>query len=149
MKQVNTDSIMLNGMVDCLSVAVENAVLEWKDSISGFFDKFIESTLADSFSKQVPFVTTGINGEELVALIYERITGVAQTVKWGNPNAAYSEFYWVGYAIALFTALSGVSIKQLLSVIPANRWLQLYPLMHEYGDDLLLEKLWEIYYEGA
>jgi hypothetical protein len=66
---------MLSGMIDCLAVAVENAVLECGDSLAEFFDKFQKSTLADSFSSQEPFVTTGVTGEELVALINENVTG--------------------------------------------------------------------------
>jgi hypothetical protein len=136
---------MLSGMIDCLSVAVENAVLEWGDSLSEFFDKFQKSTLADSFSNQEPFVTTGITGEELVAIINERVTGISQEVKLSNPNSAYTEYYWVGYAVALFTALSGIPIRQIISIIPADKWLQMYSIMHEYGDELLFDKLSEVY----
>jgi hypothetical protein len=136
---------MLSGMIDCLAVAVENAVLEWGDSLAEFFDKFQKSTLADSFSNQEPFVTTGITGEELVALINENVTGTSQQVRPGNPKSGYSEYYWVGYAVALFTALSSIPISKIMSVIPPDMWLQLYPIMHEFGDELLFEKLTEVY----
>ncbi|MDR3294574.1 MAG: hypothetical protein LBT26_01920 [Clostridiales Family XIII bacterium] len=141
MKQVITDPIMLGGMTDCLAAAVENAVIEWGETVESFFDKFINSTLADSFSKQEPFVTTGCAGEELVAMVMQKVTGKPQTIKSSSSDIAYSEYYWVGYAIALFVAECDVSIKNLIALIPVTEWLRMYLLYHEYGDDLLLEKL--------
>jgi hypothetical protein len=143
MKQA--DSIMLSGMIDCLSVAVENAVLVWEFTLDEFFDMFIKSTLAESFSKREPFVTTGCTGEELVALINEKVTGEIAHIKEGSSVLGYSEYYWIGYAIALFSGMSGLGIEQIISKISPNEWLRLYPLLHEYGDDMLYDKLMEIY----
>jgi len=119
-KSIPADPIMLTGMTDCLAVAVENAVMEWGDTLDSFFDKFITSGLADSFSNQEPFVTTGCTGEELVAKIYERIGGSPQTVRIGDYALFYTEYYWVGYALALFAAESGLSVREIVSVIPPN-----------------------------
>ena len=143
-KSVPADPIMFAGMTDCLSVAVENAVTEWGDTLDSFFEKFIASGLADSFSNQEPFVTTGCTGEELVAMVNERISGLPQGVRNGNSALSYSEYYWVGYALALLVTEHGVSIRQAISAIPPSEWLRLYPTHHEYGDELLLEKLAEI-----
>jgi hypothetical protein len=139
------DPIMLSGMTDCLAVAVENAVLEWGDTLESFMDKFVASKLADSFSDRAPFVTTGCTGEELVAKINEKISGVPQKTRIGNIDTVYSEYYWVGYALALFVAVRGVPVRSVLAAIPPNEWLRMYPLCHEYGDDLLLDKLSRIY----
>jgi hypothetical protein len=146
MKQA--DSIMLSGMIDCLSVAIENAVLVWGFTLDEFFDMFIKSTLAESFSKREPFVTTGCTGEELVALIHEKFTGETAYIKEGNVSIGYSEYYWIGYAIALFSGMSGLGIEQIISKISPDEWLRLYPLFHEYGDDLLYDKLMMIYVKG-
>ncbi|MDR0948224.1 MAG: hypothetical protein LBM69_01745, partial [Lachnospiraceae bacterium] len=143
MKQA--DSIMLSGMIDCLSVAVENAVLVWGFSLNEFFDMFIKSTFADSFSKREPFVTTGCTGEELVALIHEKTKGEKAQIKEGNTSLGYSEYYWIGYAIALFSGMSDIGIEQIISKINPDEWLRLYSLLHEYGDDMLYDKLMEIY----
>jgi hypothetical protein len=143
MKSVPADSIMLSGMTDCLAIAVENAVAEWGDTLEGFLDKFIASGLADSFSEQEPFVTTGCAGEELVAMVNERIDGSPQTVRLSNSALSYSEHYWVGYALALLSAESGKSMREILAAIPPEEWLNLYPTHHEYGDELLLAKLME------
>jgi hypothetical protein len=143
MKQA--DSIMLSGMIDCLSVAVENAVLVWRFTLEEFFDMFIKSTLADSFSNQEPFVTTGCTGEELVALIHEKVTGEKAEIKEGHASIGYSEYYWIGYAIALFSGMSGLGIEHIISKISSDEWLRLFPLLHEYGDDMLYDKLIEIY----
>jgi hypothetical protein len=132
---------MLAGMTDCLAIAVENAVLEWGDTLGGFLKKFIDSGLAELFSKQIPFVTTGCTGEELVARVNERITGVPQNVRVGDISLVYTEFYWVGYALALLVAERGVSVEDAVAAIPPDEWLRLYPTHHEYGDELLVEKL--------
>ena len=142
-KAVPADPIMLVGMTDCLAVAVENAVAEWGDTLEGFLDKFIASGLADSFSEQAPFVTTGCTGEELVAKVNESATGTPQSVRLGSPELEYSEYYWVGYALALLSAESGESVRDIISAIPPEEWLRLYPTHHEYGDELLLQKLSE------
>ena len=67
----SADPIMLAGMTDCLAIAVENAVLEHGDTVEGFLQKFTLTKLADAFSEQEPFVTTGCTGEELVAMVNE------------------------------------------------------------------------------
>jgi hypothetical protein len=54
---------------------------------------------------------------------------------------SYSEYFWVGYALALFVAEKGDSIRNVISAIPPKEWLRMYPTHHEYGDELLLEKL--------
>jgi hypothetical protein len=140
-KPVPADPIMLAGMTDCLAIAVENAVIEWGDTLESFLDKFVASGLADSFSDQLPFVTTGCTGEELVAMVNERVTKLPQNVRISPPSLVYTEYYWVGYALALFTAESGRSIREILAVIPPAEWLRIYPTHHEYGDELLLERL--------
>jgi hypothetical protein len=143
-KSIPADPIMLAGMTDCLAVAVENAVTEWGDTLDSFMDKFLASGLADSFSNQEPFVTTGCTGEELVAMINERISGLPQAVRVSDSSVpSYSEYYWVGYALALFVAESGKSVRKIVSAIPPNEWLRMYPTHHEYGDELLLDKLSE------
>jgi hypothetical protein len=136
---------MLSGMIDCLSVAVENAVCEWGDSLETFFDKFIKSGYAKSFSKQLPFATTGRNGEELVVMINEKITGKTLPIRYSDPNGPLTKYFWVGFAIALFCGLSGIDIADIVKKIPAEKWPEIYPLFHEYGDELLFEKLSEIY----
>ena len=143
-KTIPADPIMLFGMTDCLAVAVENAVTEWGDTPGAFFEKFLASGLADSFSNQEPFVTTGCTGEELVAMVNERISGTPQVRRTSAAALSYSEYYWVGYALALYVAERGVSVRQIISVIPPSEWLGLYPINHEYGDELLLDKLDEI-----
>ena len=141
---VSADPIMLAGMTDCLSIAVENAVTEWDDTLDSFFEKFIESGLADSFSNQEPFVTTGCTGEELVAMVNEQVSGLPQAVRLSGSPLSYTEFFWVGYALALLVAERGVSVRKAISAIPPAEWLRLYPTHHEYGDELLLEKLADI-----
>ena len=143
-KNVPADPIMLAGMTDCLAIAIENAVDEWGDTLDGFLEKFIASGLADSFSNQAPFVTTGCTGEELVAKVNERMCGSPQKVRVGNRELAYSKYYWIGYAIALFVAEKGTSVETIISAVPAKEWLRMYPLFHEYGDELLLDKLSEV-----
>ena len=141
---VPADPIMLAGMTDCLAIAVENAVEEWGDTLESFFEKFIASGLADSFSEQAPFVTTGCTGEELVAKVNEKVSGTPQAVRVGMPTLSYSEYYWIGYALALYLAEFGGTVQKVLSIIPPREWLRLYPTHHEYGDELLLEKLSKI-----
>jgi hypothetical protein len=146
-KTIPADPIMFAGMTDCLAIAVENAVLEWGDTLDSFFEKFLTSGLADSFSEQAPFVTTGCTGEELVAKVNASISGLPQAVRISPPEPSeptYSEYYWVGYALALLVAESGMSVREILSVIPPNEWLRLYPTHHEYGDELLFDKLSEL-----
>jgi hypothetical protein len=136
---------MLSGMIDCLSIAVENAVCEWGDSLETFLDKFIKSGYARSFSEQLPFATTGRNGEELVVMINEKIAGKTLPIRYGDPNGPLTKYFWVGYAMALFCGMSGIGIDDIVKKIPAEKWLEIYPLYHEYGDELLFEKLSEIY----
>jgi len=140
------DPIMLAGMTDCLAIAVENAVVEWGDTLDVFFDKFVKSGLADSFSNQEPFVTTGCAGEELVAMLNEKISQKPQTTKIAA-KAGFTEYYWIGYALALFVGEYGLSVSQVIAVIPPSEWLRMYSLYHEYGEGLLLEKL-NIVYES-
>ena len=143
-KTIPADPIMFAGMVDCLAVAIENAVAEWGDTLDSFLEKFLASGLADSFSNQEPFVTTGCTGEELVAMVNEIISGYPEAVRVRTSASSYSEYYWVGYALALFVAESGKSVREIISAIPPNEWLRIYPTHHEYGDKLLLDKLTEI-----
>ena len=143
-KTIPADPIMFTGMTDCLAVAIENAVAEWGDTLDSFLDKFLASGLADSFSDQAPFVTTGCTGEELVAMVNEIVSGSPEATRFGTSASSYSEYYWIGYAIALLVAESGKSVREILYDIPPNEWLRIYPTHHEYGDRLLLEKLTEI-----
>ena len=143
-KAVPADPIMLTGMTDCLAIAIENAVVEWDDSLDGFLEKFIASGLAESFANQEPFVTTGCTGEELVAMVNEHVSGIPQSVRVNNSSLAYSIYYWIGYALALIIAEKGVSLQKILAKIPPEKWLSIYPIYHEYGDELLVDKLLEM-----
>jgi hypothetical protein len=133
---------MMAGMIDCLSIAIENAVLEWGDTLEGFLDKFIRSGLEEAFSEQAPFATTGCTGEELVVKVYERLTGEPHEVRVNPDMLQYSVYFWIGCAIALLVAEKGFTVREVLECIPPQKeWLRLYHLGHEYGDELLLEKL--------
>ncbi|MDR1641400.1 MAG: hypothetical protein LBT59_17045 [Clostridiales bacterium] len=140
-KEVPADPFMMAGMMDCLSIAIENAVLEWGDTLEGFLDKFIRSGLEKAFSDQAPFVTTGCTGEELVVKVYERLTGQPLDIRVNPDMLQYSEYFWIGYAIALLVAEKGFTVREMLECIPPQEWLRLYHLGREYGDELLLEKL--------
>jgi hypothetical protein len=144
-KTVPADPIMLSGMTDCLAIAVENAVCEWGDTLSSFMDKFVASGLEDSFSNQAPFVTTGCTGEELVAKINETVSKTPQEVRLSAPSLSFSKYYWIGYAIALFAAQSGKSVHEIITVIPPGQWERIYPVFHEYGDELLVQKLFGVF----
>jgi hypothetical protein len=77
-------------------------------------------------------------------MVNEKVTGTPQTTRVGVSTLSYTEYYWVGYALALYLAEIGDPVQKVVSVIPPDEWLRLYPTHHEYGDELLLEKLSEI-----
>jgi hypothetical protein len=80
----------------------------------------------------------------MAAMVNERVSGLPQSIRRGTVAAAYSEYYWVGYALALLVAEAGASVQKVVDAIPPREWLRLYLTHHEYGDELLLAKLTEI-----
>jgi hypothetical protein len=141
------DPIMRQKMKKTLAVAVENAVKVWNYNIEVFFEKFIKSDIEKCFSLQTPFATTGCTGEELVVFVFENLDNKIYEVKHAELGLEYGVSYWVGYAIALFCAETGISVKDIVKAIPINEWLNMYHLGHEYGDQLLIDKITEIYNE--
>jgi hypothetical protein len=74
-------------------------------------------------------------------MVNENVSGSPQSVRHSSSAPDYSEYYWVGYALALLSAERGKSVREIVSAIPAKEWLRLYPTHHEYGDELLIDKL--------
>ncbi|MDO5061742.1 MAG: helix-turn-helix transcriptional regulator [Peptostreptococcaceae bacterium] len=108
---------------------LHDAVLEFGMDGSDFLKRFIRSGIAKQFESGNPKYIAGKSGMELFLDVMEH-TGESVEER-SVESYERSDVYWVGWVLAHYQWYSGHSFEKILRVIPYERFLQLYPTLHE------------------
>lgn len=110
-----------------LGIAVDYAVHYQGMPIDDFFQKFIDSGIANEFEKGTPSVTVGLSGVEL----YQMVTRDLRPRLPQYQSLDRSPEYWLGWALAYFQCTENRSFKEIFSVMKPSEMLCWYKTMHE------------------
>ncbi len=109
---------------------LHDAVYEFGMDGADFFNRFIQSGVAEQIENGNPKYIAGKSGLELFMEVMEKTTGE-------NPNPELievfdrSDVYWVGWMLAHYQWYSGKTFKSILDTVPFDELLALYGTLHE------------------
>lgn len=109
---------------------LHDAVLEFNLDGSEFFDRFIQSGVAEQIENGNPKYIAGKSGLELFIEVMEKTTGEkfdAELVE----SYDRSDVYWVGWMITHYQWYSGRVFRSILDTISFEELLGLYGTLHE------------------
>ena len=110
-----------------LGIAVDYAVHYQNIPIDYFFQKFIDSGIANEFEKGAPAVTVGLSGVELYRMVIRDLRPRIPQYQ----SLDRSPEYWLGWALAYFQYAENRSFKEIFSVMKPSEMLCWYQTMHE------------------
>ncbi len=102
--------------------------------LDDFMSLFITTGLAGQFGNGVPQFVSGISGTELV-LETLRKSGIAAKPAARQVCYDLSSAYWCGWILAFVQWRSGRQFRELHSLISILELEDLYPALHEAGED--------------
>ncbi len=112
--------------------------------LDGFFSLFIATNLAREFGQGIPRIVSGLSGTELVLETFRR-SGLTPKVL-PAPQIRYdlSSAYWCGWILAFIQWRSGRSFKEIHSLLTIKELEQLYPTLHETGEERAADSIEKI-----
>jgi hypothetical protein len=124
------NEIYLNKARRNLGDMIDFAVNDCKFNPDEFFNMFIQSGIAEQFSKGNPKYVVGKSGPELV---YDTVFNIKNKRIQTEPSfhIAKSPEYWAGWSLAYYQWISGKSFKSIHEVISFEDMQNWYPTLHE------------------
>lgn len=113
-----------------LGHAVDFAVITLKCEPDEFGIFFAMSNAARQFASGNPSYVAGMNGCELAREVLDEV-GIAYPEEEDVMYLDKSPEYWAGWALAFFQWYSDRSFSEILSAVPLERIIKMYPLYHE------------------
>lgn len=109
---------------------LHNAVLEFGMDGEDFFNRFIQSDVAEQIENGNPKYIAGKSGMELFLEVIERTSGETYDTPLVE-SYERSPVYWVGWMVTHYQWHSSRSFKNILDTVPYNELLGLYGTLHE------------------
>lgn len=109
---------------------LHNAVLEFGMDGEDFFNRFIQSDVAEQIENGNPKYIAGKSGMELFLEVIERTSGETYTPPLVE-SYERSPVYWVGWMITHYQWYSNRSFRSILNTVPYDELLSLYGTLHE------------------
>ena len=97
---------------------------------SAFGKMFIGSTISKRLELGEPAYLQGKSGIDMVVDVLEETTGTAPQIM-PQDRMERSAAYWIGWAIAYYQWYSDRKYSEILSAVPFETLLRLYPTLHE------------------
>ncbi|MCI9626848.1 MAG: helix-turn-helix transcriptional regulator [Clostridia bacterium] len=119
-------------------------VYDLKYDISDFFDKFIQSGIADKFGNGDTGTLAGKSGVELAYEVLERTGENARDIK-PHFSANRSEEYWTGWALAYYQWKTSLPFAEIVKYVPIKEIMALYSPYHEMDIRHFVDKMNELY----
>lgn len=134
------DRVYLNSAQKVMGAMFHYAVYDCCVSLSSFFERFLNSTLSDRFSKGDLFVICGKSGTELAI----EVLGLGDDFKEPSYSISRSPEYWTGWALAYYQWYVGKSFREIGQEILIEDILCLYHPYHEMDIMQFVDKVNEI-----
>ena len=131
-----------------LGDAVDFAVMTLGLEPDVFGGAFAVSDASKQFGSGNPRYVAGMNGCELARQVLTE-TGISFTDADDVMYIDRGPEYWAGWALAFYQWYSGYSFMEILSAVPMERIIAMYPVYHEMDEmqfaDRMQEKMQEAY----
>lgn len=137
------DKVYLEKARTNLGWMLDFAVYELKYELTGFFELFLTSGVAEKFGAGDCSMIAGMSGVELAYTVLESSGWPAQRVK-PRYTAYRSEEYWTGWALAYYQWETGTSFAEIDRYIPIDVVRGLYSPYHEMDIRQFCDKMNEL-----
>ena len=106
------------------------AVSVYNIPLKKLIEKFINSKLAWGIENALPYYMVHRAGIEMLQFLYLEIELVEFGVDYGRE-------FWIGWAMSYLQWYSGLTFKELLRIVPVERFENMYYAYHEMDDEHL------------
>lgn len=138
------DKVYLEKARTNLGRMLDFAVYELKHELTGFFELFITSGVAERFGDGDYSLIAGMSGVELAYTVLESSGLPARRVK-ARYTQDRSEEYWTGWALAYYQWETGATFSEIDRCIPINVVRDLYSPYHEMDIRQFCDRMNELY----
>ena len=128
-------------------------------SLSAFYDMFINSKIAAAFEHGSPKYIAGRSGTELVREVFYESCGKsdlacgtisADLLKGSVPfSDGKSPEFWTGYVLAYYQWYSVLSFAHINEITPVDSVLSMYPKYHEMDILHFVDRMEELRYDSS
>lgn len=105
---------------------------EFGYSIEKVLKDFSNSEVAWGIERALPYFMVGMSGFEMFAYIYSK-----DLEKSDQKPVRYGEEYWIGWSLVYLQWVSGMRFKDVVTIVPAERFYIMYGAYHEMDDEHL------------
>ena len=141
------DELYVDNAQNVLGHAVDFAVMTLCLEPNVFGDAFAVSDASKQFAAGNPAYVAGMNGCELARKVLEE-TGTPFADEEDAMYLDKSPEYWSGWALAHYQWYSGRSFMEILSAVPLDQIMAMYPTFHEMDIARFVEQMDQLVQEA-
>lgn len=134
------DEIYVDSAQNVLGHAVDFAVMTLGLEPNTFGDAFAVSDASKQFAAGNPAYVAGMNGCELARKVLEE-TGMPFADAEDAMYLDKSPEYWAGWALAYYQWFTGYSFMEILTAVPLEQIVAMYPTYHEMDVSQFVEQM--------
>lgn len=134
------DEIYVDSAQNVLGHAVDFAVMTLGLEPNTFGDSFAVSDASKQFAAGNPAYVAGMNGCELARKVLEE-TGTPFADAEDAMYLDKSPEYWAGWALAYYQWFTGYSFMEILTAVPLEQIMAMYPTYHEMDVSQFVEQM--------
>ena len=134
------DEIYVDSAQNVLGHAVDFAVMTLGLEPNMFGDAFAVSDASKPFAAGNPAYVAGMNGCELARKVLEE-TGTPFADAEDAMYLDKSPEYWAGWALAYYQWFTGYSFMEILTAVPLEQIVAMYPTYHEMDVSQFVEQM--------
>ena len=134
------DEIYVDSAQNVLGHAVDFAVMTLGLEPNTFGDAFAVSDASKQFAAGNPAYVAGMNGCELARKVLEE-TGTPFADAEDAMYLDKSPEYWAGWALAYYQWFTGYSFMEILTAVPLEQIMAMYPTYHEMDVSRFAEQM--------
>ena len=134
------DEIYVDSAQNVLGHAVDFAVMTLGLELNTFGDSFAVSDASKQFAAGNPAYVAGMNGCELARKVLEE-TGTPFADAEDAMYLDKSPEYWAGWALAYYQWFTGYSFMEILTAVPLEQIVAMYPTYHEMDVSQFVEQM--------
>lgn len=134
------DSNYLDSAMSNLGEMLDYAVNACGFDPDDYWSLFLTTGYAAQFGAGAPKVISGTSGTELVWDVLEK-SGLSIPMPEPLTDYGCSPEYWSGWILAYYQWYTGISFKEIYSLITIRDVLKLYPTLHEAAEDKFVDTI--------
>lgn len=138
------DKVYLEKAQTVMARMLDFATYDLGYDVKTFFDMFISSGIADKFGSGDFTLIAGKSGVELAYEVMDKSHLTYERIKPKYTMNRSKEF-WLGWALAYYQWHTGMSFREIVRCVPAEKMLAMYTPYHEMDIRQFVDKVNELY----